>query len=101
PLPEGPVLVVGLARSGSAAARVLSERGYDVTVVDSGSPDIGDVADATVVLETEGLVQLEHARWLVKSPGVPRQAPVIVEALNRGLPVLGELEMGWRLLPDD
>jgi UDP-N-acetylmuramoylalanine--D-glutamate ligase len=101
PLEEGAVLVVGLARSGSAAARVLSERGYDVTVVDSGSPEVGDVGDAAVVLETDGVAQLEHARWVVKSPGVPREAPVIAAALDRGLPVLGELEVGWRLVPDE
>ena len=35
---------------------------------------------------------------MVKSPGVPREAPVVVAALERGLPVLGELELAWRLL---
>jgi UDP-N-acetylmuramoylalanine--D-glutamate ligase len=100
-LPEGSVLVVGLARSGSAAARVLSQRGYDVTVVDSGVPEVGEVGTATVVLETDGLAQLEHARWVVKSPGVPRAAPVIAAALDAGLPVMGELELGWRLVPGE
>ena len=38
PLPEGPYLVVGLARSGQAAARLLAERGEEVIGVDSGSP---------------------------------------------------------------
>jgi len=35
---------------------------------------------------------------VVKSPGVPREAPVIAQARARGLPVLGELELAWRLL---
>ena len=35
---------------------------------------------------------------VVKSPGVPREAPVIAAARARGVPVLGELELGWRLL---
>jgi UDP-N-acetylmuramoylalanine--D-glutamate ligase len=99
PLPDGSVLVVGLARSGSAAARALVDRGYDVTVVDSGSPEAGGVGGAEVVLNTDGMAQLEHARWVVKSPGVPREAPVIARALAAGLPVLGELELGWRLIP--
>jgi UDP-N-acetylmuramoylalanine--D-glutamate ligase len=37
-------------------------------------------------------------RAVGKSPGVPREAPVVAAALQRGLPVLGELELGWRLL---
>lgn len=40
------------------------------------------------------------ARAVVKSPGVPAQAPVIAAARERGLPVLGELELAWRLLPN-
>lgn len=39
-------------------------------------------------------------RSLVKSPGVPCDAPVVSAARERGLPVLGELEVGWRLLPN-
>ena len=40
-------------------------------------------------------------RAVCKSPGVPREAPVVAAALARGLPVLGELELGWRLLPNE
>ena len=36
----------------------------------------------------------------MKSPGVPHEAPVIAAARERGLPVLGELELAWRLLPN-
>ena len=37
----------------------------------------------------------------MKSPGVPREAAVIAAARERGVPVLGELELGWRLLPNE
>jgi UDP-N-acetylmuramoylalanine--D-glutamate ligase len=37
---------------------------------------------------------------VVKSPGVPAEAPVVAAARARGIPVLGELELGWRLLPN-
>ena len=40
-------------------------------------------------------------RAVVKSPGVPREAPVIAAARERGIPVLGELELAWRLLPNE
>jgi len=97
PLPEGPYLVVGLARSGIAAARMLARHGQ-VIGADSGSPDVP--GDLEAHLGVDGLELLERAACIVKSPGVPNEAPVIVAARERGLPVLGELELAWRLLPN-
>src|SRR4051812_13796813 len=97
PLPPGPWLVVGLARSGLAAGRALAARGEDVVGVDAGAPDVGEAGFPTR-LETDGLAELERARAIVKSPGVPREAAVIATARERGVPVLGELELAWRLL---
>ena len=99
PLPPGPWLVVGLARSGIAAGRALRARGEQVIAVDAGRPDVPGDLEAHV--ETDGLAQLAGARAVVKSPGVPRQAPVIAAARERGIPVLGELELGWRLLRNE
>jgi UDP-N-acetylmuramoylalanine--D-glutamate ligase len=96
-LPDGPYLIVGLARSGVAAARMLGEHG-EVLAVDSGRPDVPD--DLPAQLESDGLDLVERAACVVKSPGVPNEAPVIVAARGRGLPVLGELELAWRLLPN-
>jgi UDP-N-acetylmuramoylalanine--D-glutamate ligase len=97
PLPEGPYLVVGLARSGLAAARMLSAHG-EVVGVDSGSPDVPD--DIEAHLGTDGVELLDSAGLVVKSPGVPNEAPVIAAARERAVPVLGELELAWRLLPN-
>ncbi len=103
PLPRGPFLVVGLARSGQAAARMLAARGELVRGVDSGHPEgaegLGGVG-VEVVLDTDGLAQLEGTRTVVKSPGVPREAPAIAAALERGIEVVGELELAWRALPN-
>ena len=100
PLPPGPWLVVGLARSGVAAARALLARGEKVVAVDRGAPaHVPDGIDAH--LRTDGLAHLAAARAVVKSPGVPREAPVVAAARERGVPVLGELELGWRLLPNE
>jgi UDP-N-acetylmuramoylalanine--D-glutamate ligase len=46
------------------------------------------------------LAQLEGTRTVVKSPGVPREAPVIATALERGIEVMGEMELAWRALPN-
>ena len=97
PLPEGPYLVVGLARSGIAAARMLRDHG-EVIGTDSRSPEVPGDLDAR--LGVDGAELLEGVACVVKSPGVPNEAPVIARARERGLPVLGELELAWRLLPN-
>jgi UDP-N-acetylmuramoylalanine--D-glutamate ligase len=101
PLPPGPWLVVGLARSGVAAARALTARGERVVAVDAGAPPVELPESVEVHLNCDGLAQLEHARAVVKSPGVPREAAVVEAARSRGIPVLGEPELGWRLLPNE
>ena len=97
PLPDGPYLVVGLARSGTAAARMLREHG-EVVGVDSGMPEVPSDIDAR--LGVDGVELLDGVGCIVKSPGVPNEAPVIVAARERGVAVLGELELAWRLLPN-
>lgn len=103
PLPGGPFLVVGLARSGVAAARLLAGRGERVRGTDSGRPKEAErlsEAGVEVFLDTDGIALLEGTRTVVKSPGVPREAPVIAAALERGIEVVGELELAWRALPN-
>ncbi len=102
-LPEGPFLVVGMARSGQAAARLLAGRGEDVTGVDSGHPEEAEGLRALgveVVLDADGVALLDGVRTVVKSPGVPREAPVIAAALERSIDVVGELELAWRAIPN-
>jgi UDP-N-acetylmuramoylalanine--D-glutamate ligase len=103
PLPRGPFLVVGLARSGQAAARLLAARGERVSAVDSGHPEGAEGLSGSgveVFLDTDGLAQLEVTHTVVKSPGVPREVAVIAAAEERGIEVTGELELAWRALPN-
>jgi UDP-N-acetylmuramoylalanine--D-glutamate ligase len=88
PLPPGPWLVVGLARSGLAALEVLRLQGEEARGVDRRQGDDEPAA-------------LDGVRAVVKSPGVPAQAPVIAAARERGLAVLGEVELAWRLMPNE
>jgi UDP-N-acetylmuramoylalanine--D-glutamate ligase len=106
PLPPGPFLVVGLARSGIAAALALRARGGEVVGCDAGpvSDEVRaelEAAGIRVHAPAEGLELLAAASTVVKSPGVPQQAPVVAAALRHGLRVVGELEIGWRLLPNE
>jgi UDP-N-acetylmuramoylalanine--D-glutamate ligase len=83
--PPGPYLVVGLARSGQALLTLLGDQARGV---DRRHGDDTPVA-------------LEGMRCVIKSPGVPQDAPVIVAARERGIPVIGEVEFAWRLLPNE
>jgi UDP-N-acetylmuramoylalanine--D-glutamate ligase len=102
--------VVGLARSGVAAALALRARGEEVIGCDAGDAAVPALAEAARVLEragvqvhlaTSGEGLVARAGALIKSPGVPQNAPVVRAARARELPVLGELELAWRLLPND
>ena len=99
PLPAGPYLVVGLARSGRAAAAMLREHG-EVIGCDSGSPELEGLEGVEVHPGSDGAELLDRVRTVVKSPGVPREVPAVAGALERGIPVHGELELAWRLIPN-
>jgi UDP-N-acetylmuramoylalanine--D-glutamate ligase len=104
-IPAGPYLVVGLARSGVAAARALRARGAQVIGLDSSAFAAAEALRAEgveVFLDADDVPGLlERVRAVVKSPGVPAQAPTIAVARERGVPVLGELELAWRLLENE
>ncbi len=94
------VLVLGLARSGRAAALALARRGVTVVAVDRSTElDVSELAKAGIELrlglENERL--LEGAGLLVKSPGVPADAPLVRAARKRRTPVWSEVELASRL----
>ena len=108
PLPPGPFLVVGLARSGEAVALALRARGEEVIGCDAGASvalreAAGRLAAAGVEvhLDASGDAFAAAAGTLVKSPGVPTTAPAVQAARRARIPVLGELELAWRLLPNE
>jgi UDP-N-acetylmuramoylalanine--D-glutamate ligase len=101
---------VGLARSGAAVSLALRARGEEVIGADAGAPDAPGLQDVAgrlrevgveVHLDASGDVLAARARTLIKSPGVPPDAPAVMAARGRGMPVLGELEIAWRLLPNE
>jgi UDP-N-acetylmuramoylalanine--D-glutamate ligase len=97
------VLVVGLARSGRAAAEVLVARGAAVTGYDADAElDTGRLRElgVEVHLGREEETLLQGTDLLVKSPGVPGETPLVAGARERGIPVWSEIELGVRLLPN-
>ena len=96
------VVVIGAARSGVAAARLLVRRGALVTLTDTRA-DITDAAElraAGVDLELGRHEQatLNRADLIVLSPGVPSSQPAIAAARVAGVQVMGELELASRWL---
>ncbi|HUH15851.1 MAG TPA: UDP-N-acetylmuramoyl-L-alanine--D-glutamate ligase [Gaiellaceae bacterium] len=79
-------LVLGLARQGRAAADALRRRGAEVVEADR---ELGNDAD---------LALLEGVEVLVKSGGVPNEAPLAAAARERGVPVWSDVELGFRIL---
>jgi UDP-N-acetylmuramoylalanine--D-glutamate ligase len=101
------VLVVGLARSGAAATRLAIREGARVTVTDRRP--VGELSQAMAPLE--GLPVLfslggheerdfTSADLVVVSPGVPLTLPGLAAARRAGVPILGEVELAFRLLED-
>lgn len=95
------VLVVGLARSGEAAAQALVELGAQVIGYDRNDHlDVGRLRDlgVEVHLGPEEETLLQGADLVVKSPGVPGETPLVAGARLRQIPVWSEIELGARLL---
>jgi len=98
--------VIGLGRSGIAAARLLNNNGWQVVLSDRtpGPP----MADHQAQLQQEGITVLlghgfvpdSRTNLVVVSPGVPWDIPALVSARDMGLEVIGEMELAWRFLED-
>ena len=102
---ERPVVVLGLARSGVAAAEFLVRRGASVVAVDR-KPE-GELPPEALALRASG-VRLElgaqraetlaGASLVVVSPGVPWELPELEAARRAGVPVIAEIELAFRHL---
>ncbi len=102
--------VIGLGKSGVAAARLLKQKGWQVMVKDRGTSD--SLRRQQQELEAEGIaVSLEdpftpdtlsaaEIQQIVVSPGVPWDVPGLVRARELGIETIGEMELAWRHLSD-
>ncbi|HBB33167.1 MAG TPA: UDP-N-acetylmuramoyl-L-alanine--D-glutamate ligase [Cyanobacteria bacterium UBA8803] len=98
--------IIGLGRSGIAAARLLQQEGWQVTLFDRNSSE--SLRSQQQTLAAEGItVKLGHSltldsgdlpQLIVVSPGAPWDMPVLIAARNQGIDTIGELELAWRYL---
>jgi len=100
------ILVVGLGKSGEAAASLLASKGYEVTVTDDdagklagfgGAPSEGAGARRIETLSSaECLDSLEKFDCLVLSPGIPLAHPLVEKAKRLSIYVTGEIEVAYQ-----
>jgi UDP-N-acetylmuramoylalanine--D-glutamate ligase len=100
------IAVIGLAATGLATARVLRDLGATVCIYD-GKPESDLAADRVAAARKlgEGVtlalgntpIDGKKTDLVIPSPGVPRSGSPIVEALQRDLPILGEIEVAYRI----
>ncbi|WP_096435505.1 UDP-N-acetylmuramoyl-L-alanine--D-glutamate ligase [Alteribacter populi] len=98
------VLVLGLAKSGTAAARLLLKLGARVTVNDQKQLEENEAAQ---MLEKEGCrvvcgdhpLSLVHDQvaFVIKNPGIRYDNPLVAKALQKDIPVITEVELAYRI----
>jgi UDP-N-acetylmuramoylalanine--D-glutamate ligase len=98
--------IIGLGKSGVAAARLLKKEGWEVELGDSKTSD--SLCQQQEELLKEGisvklgysldLSKSEKPQLIVVSPGVPWDIPVLLEARKQGIDTIGEMELAWRHL---
>lgn len=95
------LVVLGAQESGVGAARLAQQRGYDVFVSDAGAikSKYRDELNARGIAFEEGghtAARVLDAEELVKSPGIPDTASLVVAALEKSIPVISEIEFAYR-----
>jgi UDP-N-acetylmuramoylalanine--D-glutamate ligase len=99
--------VIGLGKSGVAAARLLKREGWQVTISDRGTSPA--LTQQQQELATEGITvqlgdtfdpQATPSELVVVSPGVPWDIPGLLRCRELGITTLGEMELAWRHLQD-
>jgi UDP-N-acetylmuramoylalanine--D-glutamate ligase len=104
--PGSVVAIIGLGKSGVAAARLLAREGVRVYASDaSAHPYAGAAAEALksvpwvdVEIGRHDLTKIRQAAGVVVSPGVPPDAPVLTAARHAGVEIVSELDLGFRAL---
>lgn len=96
------VLVLGLAKSGVAAAELLHQLGAFVTVNDAkpfdANPEAQELLSKGITVicgrHPEDLLD-EGFELVVKNPGIPYTNPIVADAVAKGLPVITEMELAY------
>ncbi|MCS6974919.1 MAG: UDP-N-acetylmuramoyl-L-alanine--D-glutamate ligase [Cyclobacteriaceae bacterium] len=97
------IVILGAGESGTGAALLAQQRGYDVFVSDSGAIKSGyrdDLIRHKIEFEEEKHTEekILNASLIIKSPGIPDKVPVVMKAKQKGIEVIDEIEFAFRFL---
>lgn len=101
------ILILGMARSGYEVAKLLHEKNCDITITDMQDQDENKINELEslgikVIITKEQTNLLDNTfDYLIKNPGVPIDAPLILKANNLNIPVTNEVEVAFNYLPDN
>ncbi|MDE6243102.1 MAG: UDP-N-acetylmuramoyl-L-alanine--D-glutamate ligase, partial [Muribaculaceae bacterium] len=96
------IAILGGGESGTGAAVLAKDKGFDVFLSDTGNlaPKYREILDREQIAYESGTPHTESrvlsADIIIKSPGIPPTAPIIVRAMEAGIPVLSEIEFAGR-----
>lgn len=96
--------IIGLGKSGIAAARLLKREGWEVTLSDrSSSPNLLEqqqelISEGIAVELGKSFEPVESIELVVVSPGVPWDSPALLKARELGIETIGEMALAWRYL---
>ncbi|MEP0918919.1 UDP-N-acetylmuramoyl-L-alanine--D-glutamate ligase [Leptolyngbya sp. DQ-M1] len=97
--------VIGLGKSGNAAARLLKRQGWQVTISDRGASDTLQSQQQELIAEGIDVrlgdnfdPELVQPDLIVVSPGVPWDVPSLAKAQSMNIETIGEMELAWRAL---
>lgn len=95
------IVILGAGESGTGAAVLAQKQGMDVFVTDMGNikPEYKDLMDRYQIPWEEGKHTEEivlAANEVIKSPGIPDEAPIVKKIKERGIPVISEIEFAGR-----
>lgn len=105
-MPEA--LIIGLGKSGVAAARLLKQEGWEVELYDSStSPTLlkqqQELASEHITVKLKTTPEFSNSdlsKLIIVSPGVPWDIPILAQARELGMETIGEMELAWRHLQD-
>ncbi len=98
--------IIGLGKSGIAAARLLKGDGWNVVISDRAFNETlqqqqAELAAEGITVKLNYSLNLEDEdlpKIIVVSPGVPWDAPILIQARERSIETIGEMDLAWRVL---
>lgn len=97
------VLLIGAARSGIAAAKLLNREGYQVTLTDMKEiPEKEELEKTGIAVYDNGhpeILKEKEYGFVVKNPGIPYRAPLVKYFTEKGTPIYTEIETAYLAAP--